>query len=170
MDWPTTCTVQLLLPLLQHFPESFLLPDVSSKDWSYSISHICMDWPNTCTVQFSCFHLNIFLKVHSQPCFFFNLLNWYNPQKLSAELLFFFITGLFVQRLKLLNLAHFYELAKWNGVMCPCYVDKGQATFNYPAAPLALKLCGLWLHGRQSNSLGMQPTWRRPVPTSAFIV
>ena len=38
--------------------------------------------------------------------------------------------------------------------MCPCYVDKGQATFNYPAAPHAVKLCGLWLHGRLSKYPG----------------
>ena len=62
--------IQLLLLLLQHFPESsftalffliswigatsknfqqnysFLLLDFSSKDWSYSISPIFMDWPN----------------------------------------------------------------------------------------------------------------------------
>ena len=62
--------IQLLLLLLQHFPESsftalffliswigatsknfqqndsFLLLNFSSKDWSYSISPIFMDWPN----------------------------------------------------------------------------------------------------------------------------
>ena len=169
MDWPNTCTVLLLLPLLQHFPESsftalFLI------SWIGPTSTIFQHYYYFFYYQI---RLLLLLLQHFPERLFTALffISWIGPTSTIFQQNYYsFLYWTFVQRLKLLNLAHFYGLAKWNGVMCPCYVNKGQATFNYPAAPHALELCGLWLHGRQSNSLGMQPTWQRPVPTSAFIV
>ena len=93
MDWPTTCTVQLLLPLLQHFPESLFT--------AFFLFLELVQLPNLSAELF--FWLKLLNLAHFlvQP-----------PQSFS-RIIIFFITGRFVQRLKLLNLAHLYGLAKY---------------------------------------------------------
>ena len=115
-------TVLLLSP--QHFPESsftalFLISWIGPTSTIFQQNYYFLILPNTASLAFTSTFSWKF--IHSLVSF--NLLNWCNLQKLSAEL-FFFITGLIFQRMKLLNLTLFYGLVKWNGVMCPCCVGK----------------------------------------------